>query len=77
MYPIAEIGKICRKHKVLFHVDAVQAFGHMPINVKEMKIDMLSASGHKFHGPKGVGFLYSNTALPPLISGGSQLRGIS
>lgn len=76
VYPIAEIGKICRKHKVLFHVDAVQAFGHMPIDVKEMKIDMLSASGHKFHGPKGVGFLYSNTTLPPLISGGSQERGM-
>ena len=55
--PIAEIGEIAKKHDIFFHTDAVQAFGHIPINVDEMHIDMLSASGHKFHGPKGIGFL--------------------
>ena len=56
--PIAKIGEIAKKHGVLFHTDAVQAFGHVPIDVQEMNIDMLSASGHKFHGPKGIGFMY-------------------
>ena len=56
--PIKEIGEIAKKHDIFFHTDAVQAFGHIAINVDEMHIDMLSASGHKFHGPKGIGFLY-------------------
>lgn len=73
---IATIGSIAKKHGVLFHTDAVQAFGHVPINVDEMNIDLLSASGHKFHGPKGVGFLYvrSKIKLENLIHGGSQER---
>ncbi|MCD8095954.1 MAG: cysteine desulfurase NifS [Ruminococcus sp.] len=75
--PIPEIGKLCRQKKVLFHTDAVQAVGHVPINVKEMNIDMLSLSGHKIHAPKGVGALYIKTgiALPNLIAGGAQERG--
>ncbi len=75
--PIREIGNICRKKKVLFHVDAVQAVGHIPVNVVNDNIDMLSASAHKFHGPKGVGFLYARKgiALSNLIEGGAQERG--
>ena len=75
--PIAEIGKICREHGVLFHTDAVQAVGHLPIDVKAQNIDMLSASAHKFHGPKGVGFLYARKGiiLQNLIEGGAQERG--
>lgn len=75
--PIAEIGKIANEHGVFFHTDAVQAFGHIPVNVEEMHIDALSASGHKFNGPKGVGFLYlrSNIKIQPLIHGGAQERG--
>ena len=75
--PIKEIGAICRSHGVLFHTDAVQAVGHLPIDVKEMQIDMLSASAHKFHGPKGVGFLYARKgiALTNLSEGGAQERG--
>ncbi len=75
--PIAEIGKICRGKKVLFHTDAVQAITHVPINVVEQNIDMLSASGHKFHGPKGTGFLYAKKGikLSNLIEGGAQERG--
>ncbi|MCR5635600.1 MAG: cysteine desulfurase [Clostridiales bacterium] len=75
--PIKEIGAICRKRGVTFHTDAVQAVGHIPLNVKEQNIDMLSASGHKFHGPKGVGFLYANKGIPlqNLIEGGAQERG--
>ena len=74
--PIAEIGAICKKHGVLFHTDAVQAVGHIDINVKEMNIDMLSLSGHKIHAPKGVGALYCRTGinLPNLIYGGAQER---
>ncbi len=75
--PIREIGEICRKHGVLFHTDAVQAIGHIPINVVLDNIDMLSSSAHKFHGPKGVGFLYvkKTVRLNPLIEGGAQERG--
>lgn len=75
--PIAEIGEICHKHGVLFHTDAVQAVGHLPIDVQAQNIDMLSASAHKFHGPKGVGFLYARKGiiLQNLIEGGAQERG--
>ncbi len=76
--PVAEIGRIAREHGVLFHTDAVQAVGHVPVNVEEMNIDMLSASGHKFHGPKGIGFLYIGQKMKPanLIHGGAQERGM-
>lgn len=75
--PIKEIGEICRSKKVLFHTDAVQAIGHIPLNVNEMNIDMLSASAHKFHGPKGIGFLYAKRGVnvSPVIEGGAQERG--
>ena len=75
--PIKEIGEICKRHGVLFHTDAVQAVGHLPIDVKYQNIDMLSASAHKFHGPKGVGFLYARKGvrLSNLIEGGAQERG--
>ena len=75
--PIAEIGKVCREKKVLFHTDAVQAVGHIPVNVAEMNIDMLSLSAHKFHGPKGVGVLYAKKGilLTNIIEGGAQERG--
>ena len=74
--PIKEIGEIAKKHGVLFHTDAVQAFGHVPIDVQEMHIDMLSASGHKFHGPKGIGFMYMRNGLKlgSFIHGGAQER---
>lgn len=75
--PIAEIGKICRENGVIFHTDAVQAAGHIKIDVKEQNIDMLSLSAHKFHGPKGVGALYAKKGirLLNLIEGGAQERG--
>ena len=75
--PIHEIGEICRKHGVLFHTDAVQAVGHVKIDVKADNIDMLSASAHKFHGPKGTGFLFARKgiALTNLIEGGAQEKG--
>lgn len=75
--PVAEIGKICREKGVVFHTDAVQAVGHIPIDVKDMNVDMLSASAHKFHGPKGIGFLYVKKGIPvqSLIEGGAQERG--
>ena len=74
--PIAEIGKVCRERGVLFHTDAVQAVGHVPIDVKAMNIDMLSLSAHKFHGPKGVGALYMTKGirLPSYVMGGAQER---
>lgn len=75
--PIREIGAVCRQNGVLFHTDAVQAAGHLPINVKEDQIDMLSLSAHKFNGPKGIGVLYAKTGvfLTNLIEGGGQERG--
>ena len=75
--PIREIGAVCREAGVLFHTDAVQAVGHIPVNVKEDHIDLLSLSGHKFHGPKGVGALYARRGvlLTNLIEGGAQERG--
>ena len=74
--PVREIGAICRAHQVLFHTDAVQAAGPLPIDVRAENIDYLSASAHKFHGPKGVGFLYARKGVPliPLINGGAQER---
>lgn len=74
--PVCEIGKIARKHGVLFHTDAVQAFGHVPIDVDEMNIDMLSASGHKINGPKGIGIMYIRTGVKirSFIHGGAQER---
>ncbi|MBO7729960.1 MAG: cysteine desulfurase [Lachnospiraceae bacterium] len=75
--PIREIGAICRQKGVLFHTDAVQAIGHIPVNVVDDNIDMLTASAHKFHGPKGVGFLYAKKTirLTNLIEGGAQEKG--
>lgn len=75
--PVSEIGAVCRKHNVLFHTDAVQAVGHLHIDVKSQNIDMLSLSAHKFHGPKGIGALYcrQGVGLVSLIEGGAQERG--
>ncbi len=76
--PIRKIGEICRRKHVLFHTDAVQAIGHIPVDVAADNIDLLSASAHKFHGPKGVGFLYAKKGirLQSLIEGGAQERGL-
>lgn len=75
--PVAELGKICREKKILFHTDAVQAIGHIPVDVKAMNIDLLSASAHKFNGPRGAGFLYMRrgSKVRHLIEGGGQERG--
>ena len=75
--PVAEIGKIAHEKGILFHTDAVQAYGHIPINVDEMNIDLMSASGHKFNGPKGVGIMYirKGVKIRSFIHGGSQERG--
>lgn len=74
--PLKEIGELAKKHGILFHTDAVQAYGHIPLNVDELNIDMLSASGHKFHGPKGIGFLYirKGVRVGSFIHGGAQER---
>ncbi len=75
--PLRQIGEICRARGVLFHTDAVQAYGHIPLDVREMHIDLLSASAHKLHGPKGAGLLYirKGTGLPPFLYGGGQEGG--
>ena len=75
--PIEEIGAVCREKSVIFHTDAVQAAGHLHINVREQNIDMLSLSAHKFHGPRGIGVLYARKGIPlvSLIEGGAQERG--
>ena len=75
--PISEIGALCREKGVLFHTDAVQAVGHLPVHVEQQQIDMLSLAAHKFHGPKGVGVLYVRKGVPlsSLIEGGAQERG--
>ena len=75
--PISEIGALCREKHVIFHTDAVQAAGHIPVDVRRDNIDMLSLSAHKFHGPKGIGLLYSGNGIEPvcLIEGGGQERG--
>ena len=77
LQPIPELGAVCKKHGVLFHTDAVQAVGQVPIDVKEQNIDMLSLSGHKLHAPKGVGALYirGGVVLPNFMDGGAQERG--
>ncbi len=75
--PVAEIGEVCRKNGVVFHTDAVQAVGHIPVDVKAQNIDMLSLSAHKFHGPKGVGAIYCRKQIPlyTFVEGGAQERG--
>lgn len=77
LQPVAEIGKICKEHKVIFHTDAVQAAGHVKVDVKAINADMISVSGHKFHGPKGTGLLYARKGivLTNIIEGGAQERG--
>ena len=77
LQPVREIGAVCRSRGILFHTDAVQAVGHVPVDVNLDNVDMLSASAHKFHGPKGVGFLYvrKGVKLLPFIEGGAQERG--
>jgi cysteine desulfurase len=80
LQPVAEIGAICRKHKVFFHTDAAQAVGKIPLDVNEMNIDLMSMSGHKLYGPKGIGAMYvrrrPRVKLEPIISGGGQERGL-
>lgn len=77
LQPVEEIGRLAREHGIYFHTDAVQAFGHIPMNVKKMNIDLMSTSGHKLNGPKGIGFLYvrQGIVLPSFIHGGGQERG--
>lgn len=78
LQPIGEIGRIAKEKGILFHTDAVQAYGHIPLAVEELQVDLLSVSAHKFHGPKGVGFLYvrKGVKLPPQIQGGGQEHGM-
>ncbi len=75
--PVEEIGEVCRAHGILFHTDAVQAVGHIPVNIKKQNIDLLSLSAHKFHGPKGIGVLYvkKGIELTTIMEGGGQERG--
>jgi cysteine desulfurase len=79
IHPMKEIGKICRENGVFFHTDAAQALGKIPINVNEMNIDLMSITGHKLYGPKGIGALYirrkPRVRIAPLINGGGQERG--
>jgi len=76
--PITEIGTVARRHKILYHADAVQAFGHIPLDVREVNIDLLSASAHKLYGPRGIGFLYIRQGIPaiPILAGGGQEAGL-
>lgn len=78
LQPVGEIGKLAHAHNILFHTDAVQAFGHEPLNVNALNVDMLSASGHKINGPKGIGFLYLRRGLrlSPFMHGGAQEKGL-
>ena len=75
--PVAEIGSVAREHGITFHTDAVQTLGHLPVNVDELNVDLLSVSGHKIYGPKGVGILYvrKGTSIQPLLHGGDQEKG--
>ncbi len=76
--PIAQISEVCKAHNVTLHTDAVQAVGHIPLKVTDLGVDMLSASAHKFHGPRGIGFLYlrKGTQIAPFMNGGSQEQGM-
>ena len=78
LLPLKEVGELCKKYKAYFHSDTVQTISHYPINLSELNIDFLTCAAHKFHGPKGVGFLYKNKNIPlkPLIEGGAQERGM-
>lgn len=76
--PVKEIAEVCQRHEALFHSDSVQAIGHVPIDLQEVKVDFMVASAHKFHGPKGVGFLYvrKGHVVKPMLHGGDQERGV-
>jgi len=78
LLPLKEVGELCRKYNAYFHSDTVQTLSHYPINLAELNIDFITCAAHKFHGPKGVGFLYKNKKIPmkPLIEGGAQERGM-
>lgn len=78
LLPLKEVGKLCRKYKAYFHSDTVQTLSHYPINLEALNVDFITCAAHKFHGPKGVGFLYKNKNIPmkPLIEGGAQERGM-